>query len=56
MLRAGSSCAAKKEQATAAIIGAEAPSAQPVAIHTPQQIRMATAVPAADHSAMPWSR
>ena len=49
-------CAAKKEQATAAIIGAEAPSAQPVAIHTPQQIRMATAVPAADHSAMPWSR
>src|ERR1700756_4347065 len=53
---AGSSCAAKKEQPTAAIIGAEAPSAQPVAIHSAQQSRIARAAPAADHSASAWSR
>ncbi len=53
MLVAGSSWAAKKEQATAAIIGAEAPSAQPVAIHKPQQIRIGDRAPAADHRAIP---
>ena len=43
MKRAGSSCAAKNEQATAAIIGADAPSGQPVPIQNAQQIRMAIA-------------
>jgi hypothetical protein len=53
---AGSSCAAKNEQPTAAIIGAEAPSAQPVEIQSAQQSRIAATAPAADHSARAWSR
>src|SRR4051795_13422080 len=55
MKRAGSSCAAKNEQATAAIIGADAPSGQPVPIQNAQQIRMAADAPAADHRARPRS-
>jgi hypothetical protein len=49
----GSSWAAKKEHATAAIIGADAPSGQPVAIQRPQQIRIEIMALAADHNAMP---
>jgi hypothetical protein len=56
MLGAGSSCAAKNEQPMAAIIGADAPSVQPVAIQNAEVIRTTTAAPAADHSASPWSR
>jgi hypothetical protein len=37
----------------AAIIGAFAPSGQPVPIQKTQQIKIALEAPAADHSAMP---
>src|SRR3954451_25342585 len=55
MKRAGSSCAAKNEHEAVAIIGAEAPSGQPVPIQKAQQIRIADAAPAADHRARPRS-
>ncbi|VUD74159.1 hypothetical protein MET9862_04787 [Methylobacterium symbioticum] len=53
---AGSSCAAKKQQPTAAIIGAPAPSGQPVAIQIALVRTIARTTPMAESSAMPWSR
>src|ERR1700761_1951844 len=51
----GSSWPAKNEQATAALIGAEAPSGQPDASQKPQHSSTVITAPAADHNAMPWS-
>ena len=50
---AGSSWAAKKQQATAAIIGAADPSGQPVAIQIAQQASRPRNTPKAESSAMP---
>jgi hypothetical protein len=56
MAGAGSSMAAKKEEATAAIMVAVAPSGQEVSRQKAVIARIVTKIPAAERAAMSWSR